>query len=141
MKVWAYIHPQLNILCCAVLPEAVPEGVKAIELEVETVDDVIYDGTQIRLKTVEEKLQEEKERKLQELKQYVESLLAQTDYVVIKFKEAEILGQDTIALKEKYADALARRQAIRNWNEKTKQAIKEAKTLEELKEIKIEFEG
>ena len=35
MKVWAYIHPQLNILCCALLPEAVPEGVQTVELEVD----------------------------------------------------------------------------------------------------------
>jgi hypothetical protein len=41
MKVWAYLHPELNILCCALLPEAVPEGVEAVELEVETPDDVV----------------------------------------------------------------------------------------------------
>jgi hypothetical protein len=54
MKVYAYLHPQLNILCCVVLPEAVPQGVQAIEFEVQDVSDVIYDGTQIRLKTPEE---------------------------------------------------------------------------------------
>ena len=36
MKVWAYIHPELNILCCAVLPEAVPPDIQAIEFEVES---------------------------------------------------------------------------------------------------------
>ena len=71
MKVYAFIHPDLKILCCALLPEAVPEGVEAVELEVETPDDVIYDGTQIRLKTEEEKLTEEKQKKLEELKRYV----------------------------------------------------------------------
>ena len=35
MKVWAYIHQEFNILCCALLPEAVPEGVEAVELEKE----------------------------------------------------------------------------------------------------------
>jgi hypothetical protein len=60
MKVWAYIHPELKILCCALLPEAVPEGVEAVELEVETPDDVILDNGQIRLKTEAEKLAEEK---------------------------------------------------------------------------------
>jgi hypothetical protein len=41
MKVWAYIHPQLNILCCALLPnEAVPPNVEVVELEVESPDDV-----------------------------------------------------------------------------------------------------
>ena len=51
MKVWAYVHPDLKILCCALLPEAVPEGVEAVELEVETPDDVVLDNGQIRLKT------------------------------------------------------------------------------------------
>ena len=65
MKVWAYIHPELQILYCALLPEAVPPNVEAVELEVETPDDVVYDGTQIRVKTEAEKLAEEKQRKLQ----------------------------------------------------------------------------
>jgi len=74
MKVWAFVHPELKTLCCALLPEAVPEGVEYVELEVETPDDVIYDGTQIRLKTEEEKLAEEKQKKLEELKSYVASI-------------------------------------------------------------------
>jgi hypothetical protein len=41
MKVYAFIHPELGILCCALLPEAVPPNVEAVELEVETPDDVI----------------------------------------------------------------------------------------------------
>jgi hypothetical protein len=44
------------------------QGVEAVELEVETPDDVILDNGQIRLKTEAEKLAEEKERKLAELK-------------------------------------------------------------------------
>jgi hypothetical protein len=40
MKVWAFIHPELRILCCALLPEAVPQGVEAVELEVASTDDV-----------------------------------------------------------------------------------------------------
>jgi len=71
MKVWAYLHPQLKILCCALLPEAVPEGVQAIEFDVENPDDVVFDGVQIRLKTDAEKLQEAKQRKLVDLKDYV----------------------------------------------------------------------
>jgi len=63
MRVWAYIHPELKTLCCALLPEAVPEGVEAVELEVETPDDVILDSGQIRVKTETEKLEEEKQRK------------------------------------------------------------------------------
>ena len=141
MKVWAFIHPELDILCCALLPEAVPEGVEYVELEVETLDDVIYDGTQIRLKTEEEKLAEEKQKKLEELKRYVAALLSQTDYVVIKIAEAQTLG-DTEAveqLKQKYAIQLQQREAIRQWNEQIKQAIRNAKTLEELRSIIIDF--
>jgi len=36
----------------------------AIEFEVESFDDLIWDGTQIRLKTQDEKLQELKSQKL-----------------------------------------------------------------------------
>jgi len=141
MKVWAYIHPQLNILCCALLPEAVPQGVKAIEFNVEDPNDVIYDGAQIRLKTQDEKLQEEKQRKLTELKNYVASLLSPIDYVIVKIAEAQALGQDVTVLKQKYAIQLQQREAIRQWNEQMKQAINNAKTIEEVRSITIEFKG
>ena len=78
MKVYAFIHPDLQILCCALLPEAVPEGVEAIELEVER-------------------------------------------------------------LKQKYATQLQQREAIRQWNEQMKQAIRNAQTLEELRSIEIRY--
>ena len=141
MKVWAFIHPELQTLCCALLPEAVPEGVEYVELEVETPDDVIYDGTQIRLKTEEEKLTEEKQKKLAELKNYVASMLEQTDYVVIRIAEAEALGNTEAVeqLKKRYATQLQQRQAIRQWNEQMKQAIRNAKTLEELRRIEIKY--
>ncbi len=141
MKVWAFIHPELRILCCALLPEAVPEGIEAVELEVETPDDVIYDGTQIRLKTEEEKIKEEKQKKLEELKRYVATLLSQTDYVVIRIAEAETLGniETSEQLKQKYATQLQQRQAIREWNEQMKQAIRNAKNLEELRSIEIRY--
>ena len=113
----------------------------AIELEVASFDDVIYDGTQIRPKTEEEKLTEEKQKKLEELKRYVATLLSQTDYVITKLAEAEALG-DTEAveqLKQRYATQLKQRQAIRRWNEQMKQAIRNAKTLEELRSIEIRY--
>jgi len=141
MKVYAFIHPDLKILCCTLLPEAVPKGVEYVEFEVETPDDVIYDGTQIRLKTEEEKLTEEKQKKLEELKRYVATLLSQTDYIVVRIAEAEALG-DTEAverLKQRYAKQLQQRQAIREWNEQMKQAIRNAKTLEELRSIEIRY--
>ncbi len=141
MRVYAFIHPDLKTLCCAILPEAVPEGVKAVEFEVETPDDVIYDGTQIRVKTETEKLAEEKQKKLAELKSYVETLFEQTDYIIIKIAEAQALG-DTEAveqLKQKYATQLQQREAIRKWNEQMKQAIRNAKNLEELRSIEIRY--
>ena len=143
MKIWAYIHPQLNILCCALLPEAVPEGVEAVEFEVESPDDVVYDGTQIRLKTQDEKLQELKVQKLSELKTYVASLLAQTDYIITKIAEAQIQNDtaEVEALKQRYSAQLQQREAIRVWNEQMKQKIRNAKSLEELKAIEIRFEG
>jgi len=140
MKVYAFIHPDLKTLCCALLPEAVPEGVEAVELEVETPDDLIYDNGQIRVKTEAEKLAEEKQRKLAELKRYTASLLGQTDYIIIKILEAQG-GTDTVEqLKQKYATQLQQRQAIREWNEQIKQAIRNAETLEELRSIEIRYD-
>jgi len=144
MKVWAYIHPELKTLCCALLPEAVPEGVSAVELEVETPDDVVLDESgQIRIKTEAEKLAEEKQRKLTELKNYVASLLALTDYIITKIAEAQIQGdtEEVEALKQKYSAQLQQRKAIRTWNEQMKQAIRNAISLEELRGIVIEFKG
>ena len=141
MKLYAFIHPDLQILCCALLPEAVPEGVEAVELEVETPDDVILDNGQIRVKTETEKLEEEKQRKLAELKRYVANMLEPTDYVVVRIAEAEIKGDTDTAeqLKQKYAAQLQEREAIRQWNEQMKQAIKNAETLEELRSIEIRY--
>jgi hypothetical protein len=99
------------------------------------------DNGQIRVKTETEKLEEEKQRKLTELKTYVGSLLGQTDYIIVKIAEAQTLG-DTNAveqLKQKYAEKLQQREAIRQWNEQTKQAIRNAETLEELRSIEIRY--
>jgi glutathione synthase/RimK-type ligase-like ATP-grasp enzyme len=141
MKVYAFIHPDLRILCCALLPEAVPEGAEAVELEVETPDDIVYENGQIRLKTETEKLAEEKQKKLEELKRYVATLLSQTDYIVIRIVEAETLGNIETAeqLKQRYATQLQQREVIRQWNEQMKQAIRNAKTLDELRQIEIRY--
>jgi hypothetical protein len=141
MKVYAFIHPDLKTLCCALLPEAVPPNVEAVELEVVSPDDVVYDNGQIRLKTEAEKLAEEKEKKLAELKRYVASFLEQTDYVIIKIAEAEALGntEEVESLKQKYATQLQQREAIRQWNEQMKQAIRNATSLEELRSIEIRY--
>jgi hypothetical protein len=142
MKVWAYIHPELNILCSTWLQESVPEGVQTVELEVETPDDIIYDGTQIRLKTQEEKLQEQKQKKLAELKNYVAYLLSPTDYIVIKILETQALKGETEVeiLKQEYSAQLQQRETIRAWNQEMEQAINNAQTAEELRTIRIKFE-
>ena len=116
----------------------------AIEFEVESFDDLIWDGTQIRLKTQDEKLQELKAQKLSELKTYVASLLAQTDWVIIKLQsmKEESWSDNEIQVEvQKYQPILEKRKRIREWNKQTEQAIQNAKTIEELEAIKIEFEG
>jgi len=114
---------------------------EAIELEVESPDDVVYVSGQIRLKTEAEKLAEEKQRKLAELKRYTASLLEQTDYIIVKISEAQALGDtnEVERLKQKYATQLQQREAIRQWNEQMKQAIRNAQTLEELRSIEIRY--
>jgi vacuolar-type H+-ATPase subunit I/STV1 len=77
MKVWAYINPQTNILCCALLPEAVPSNVNAVELEVETPDDIVLDNGVIRVKTADEKLQEAKQKAINELSQKATAYILQ----------------------------------------------------------------
>ncbi|MBX0312569.1 MAG: hypothetical protein JHC31_12505 [Sulfurihydrogenibium sp.] len=77
MKVWAYINPQTNILCCALLSEAVPSNVNAVELEVETPDDVVLDNGVIRVKTADEKLAEAKQKAINELFQKATAYILQ----------------------------------------------------------------
>lgn len=67
MKIWAYLHPELNVLYWALSKEAVPKGVEAIEFDVESTDDIILDNGQIRVKTEQEKLQDKKQELLQKL--------------------------------------------------------------------------
>jgi len=141
MKVWAFIHPELKTLCCALIREAIPQGVEAVELEVSSPDDIILDNGKIRLKTEAEKLAEEKQKKLEELKRYVATLLSQTDHVVIRIAEALGDTDEVERLKQKYAKQLQQRQAIRRWNEQMKQAIRNAETLEELRIVELNFTG
>jgi hypothetical protein len=139
MRVYAFIHPELKTLCCTLLPEAIPPNVEYVELEVETPNDVVLQNGQIRLKTEAEKLTEEKQRKLAELKSYVASLLEQTDYVIVKIAEAQIQNDtaEVEALKQKYATQLQQREAVRKWSEQVKQAIRNVRSVEELRNIQI----
>jgi len=135
MRVWAFIDNN-GKLCCALFPEAVPQGVEPTPFDVDSPDDLVLDNGEIRLKTTEEKLSEAKANLLAELKTLTASLLAPTDYVIIKIAEATELGQDTTELKQYYANTLAKRQQIRRFNADMKQAIANAKTLEELKQLR-----
>lgn len=141
MKVYAFIHPELKTLCCALLSESVPSNVEYVELEVETPDDVILDNGQIRLKTKAEKLEEEKRKKLTELKNYVARLLEPTDYVIMKIAEAQAkeYTDEVEQLKQKYVTQLQQRETIRQWNNQMKQVIQNSQTIEELRSIKIEL--
>ena len=135
MKVWAFIDSE-GKLCCALFPEAVPQGVEPTVFDVDSPDDLVLDNGEIRLKTTEEKLSEAKANLLAELKMLTASLLAPTDYVIIKIAEATELGQDTTELKQYYTNTLAKREQIRRFNADMKQAIANAKTLEELKQLR-----
>lgn len=76
-------------------------------------------------------------------KDYVATLLAQTDYIVTKIAEAQIQNDtaEVEALKQKYATQLQQREAIRQWNEQMEQAIKNAQSLEELNSIEIKYDS
>ncbi len=96
---------------------------------------------QIAKKSKGEVLQWLKEKKLAELKSYVAILLERTDYIIIKIAEAEVKEDTAEAerLKQKYAQQLQEREAIRQWNEQMKQAIRNAKTLEELRSLEVRY--
>jgi len=135
MKVWAFIDSE-GRLCCALFPEAVPQGVEPTVFDVDSPDDLVLDNGEIRLQTAEEKLNEAKANLLAELKTLTASLLAPTDYVVLKIAEATELGQDTTELKQYYADKLSQRQQIRQFNDETEDAISQATSFEELEQIR-----
>jgi len=93
---------------------------------------------------VEKSFDDFKQEKLQQLKSYVSNLLSQTDWVVIKLQSMKEEGWSNNEIQvevQKYQPILEKRKRIREWNEQTEQAIQNAKTIEELEAIKIEFEG
>jgi len=83
-----------------------------------------------------------RQKKLEELKTYVTSLLVSTDYIITKIAEAQIQNDtaEVEALKQKYATQLQQREVIRTWNEQMKQSIKNAQSLDELLSLEIKFE-
>lgn len=141
---WAWVENG-NIFV-AYSQEVVPQGVAVIEVpDNATPSDLAIDETgQLRLKTEQEKLADLKQEKLQQLKTYVAGLLSQTDWVIIKLQSMKEEGWSDNEIQvevQKYQPILEKRKRIREWNEQTEQAIQNAKTIEELEAIKIEFEG
>lgn len=60
--------------------------------------------------TAEEKVAQEKARKIAEYKKYLQD----TDYIVLKIAEAQSEGGDIAALRTDYAEQLAKRKEARN---------------------------
>jgi hypothetical protein len=90
--------------------------------------------------TEQQVLQILQKQKLQQLADYVATLLAPTDYIITKIAEAQATNDNTLqALQAKYATQLQQRASIRQWNENTKQAINNATTIGQLLAINIEY--
>ncbi len=84
-----------------------------------------------------------KKVKLNELKNYVAGFLSETDWVIIKLYSMQDEGFDTSVIaqeKAKYTSVLAKRRSIRDWNANMENAIKNATSVEELLNLKIEFD-
>jgi hypothetical protein len=58
MLVYAYIHPELNILCVSLDQNSVPLNVKYEVFDVQSIDDLMLDNGVIRLKTDDDRKKE-----------------------------------------------------------------------------------
>ena len=88
---------------------------------------------QIAIKTDKQILEEEKQKRLQELKSIVANLLSKTDWIYIKCME---LGLDPQTV---YPDKVQERINLRQKKDQYEQAIMNAKSIEELRAIRFEF--
>ena len=82
MKVWAYLNSN-GVLCCALTPSAVPQGVSAIELDVNSPDDVIVENGTITVKTQAQLFAEAKQKAIKDLSQQT------TAYILQYYPEAK----------------------------------------------------
>jgi hypothetical protein len=99
----------------------------------------VANGT-ITQNTEQQVLQNLQKQKLQQLADYVATLLQPTDYIILKISEAQSTNDNTLqALQTKYAKQLQQRTSIRQWNENTKQAINNTTTIDQLLAINIEY--
>ncbi len=136
---WAWFEGQ-NIFV-AYSKEVAPEN--AIEVpDSITPQDLVVENGQLRLKTEQERLNEIKQYKLQELKTYMANLLAQTDWVIAKLQSMVNEGwadEEIQAERQKYEPVFKQRREIREWAEQMKKLIKEAKTVDEVLSLEIVF--
>lgn len=96
--------------------------------------DLKIENGRVVLKTQEEKLNELKQQKILKLKKKVYTLLAPTDWCVIKCVE---LG---LNIEQVYPNEKAFRDSVRAWGNQKEQEIMNATTIEEVNSINLNFE-
>ena len=75
---------------------------------------ILYNDTSIKEQYyVDEELEKAKQEILYQIELYKQEL-SNTDYVVTKISEAQVLGEDTSQLITKYSDMLVYRKTLRN---------------------------
>ncbi len=138
---WAWFEGQ-NIFV-AYSKDIAPENAIEVPDSITPQDLVVDKETgKLRLKTEEEKLNEAKQYKLQELKTYMADLLAQTDWVIVKLQSMANEGwadEEIQAERQKYEPVFKQRREIREWAEQMKKLIKDAKTVDEVLSLEIVF--
>ena len=110
MKVWAYVVE--NQLRCALLPEAIPEGIQTQEFEVATTDDLYLENGVIKQKDLSMKLSEHKDRIKNEATALFATQIGKTDYIMLKALEKnatpadmnESVWQRRLTLREAWED-------------------------------------
>lgn len=110
MKVWAYVIE--NQLRCALLHEAIPEGIQTQEFEVATTDDLYLENGVIKQKDLSMKLSEHKDRVKNDAMALFATQIGKTDYIMLKALEKnttpadmnESVWQRRLALREVWED-------------------------------------
>jgi hypothetical protein len=82
MIVWAYLNSN-GVLCCALNQASVPQGVSAIELDVNSPDDVILENGTITVKTQAQLFAEAQQKAIKDLSQKT------TAYILQHYPEAK----------------------------------------------------
>ena len=144
-----FVWLENNMLNVAYNQNDIPQNIQVIEIDTGDITPVppphayitISNGQIIR-KTSQETFQWFQQQKLQQLDNYVTSLLQPTDYIVVKLSEAYLSNNNTLeTLQSKYITQLQYRQSIRDWNDKMKQTINNSTTIEQLNAIVIQYQG